>query len=263
MASFSPHSPLHLPESLFLRALTEIKPYQSTGKNKKDEVELMFDKISGSYDLLNKVLSLGIDRQWRKKALSMLIPCHPRDVLDVATGTGDLAFMAESLLKPESITGLDLSAGMLEIANKRLKIRKSGTKITFLKGDAEALPFQGEQFDAATVAFGVRNFADLQSGLKEMHRVLKTGAPVVVLEFTKPRIFPFKQVFHIYFRHLLPLIGAWTSGDRRAYRYLFESVQAFPDYESFNQELIKAGFSEPSYKPLSLGICAIYIAYKP
>jgi len=133
MASFSPHSPLHLPESLFLRALTEIKPYQSTGKNKKDEVELMFDKISGSYDLLNKVLSLGIDRQWRKKALSMLIPCHPRDVLDVATGTGDLAFMAESILKPESITGLDLSAGMLEIANKRLKIRKSGTKITFLK----------------------------------------------------------------------------------------------------------------------------------
>src|SRR6478735_8614494 len=166
MAPVSPHSPIHLPERLFLRALTEIKPYQSPGKSKKDEVELMFDKISGSYDLLNKVLSLGIDRQWRKKALSMLIPFHPQDILDVATGTGDLAFMAESLLQPKSITGIDLSAGMLEIANKRLKALKSGTKITFLKGDAEALPFPEGQFDAATVAFGARNFADLHSGLK-------------------------------------------------------------------------------------------------
>jgi demethylmenaquinone methyltransferase / 2-methoxy-6-polyprenyl-1,4-benzoquinol methylase len=258
-------SSLHpLPESLFLRALTEIKPYQSPGKNKKDEVELMFDKISGNYDLLNRLLSLGIDRNWRKKALSILIPFHPQDTLDVATGTGDLAFMTETLLHPKTITGIDLSAGMLEVANKRLKLKISGsdTKITFIKGDAEALPFDTNQYDAATVAFGVRNFADLQAGLKEMHRVLKPGSPIIVLEFTKPRIFPFKQLFNIYFKHLLPLIGAWTSGDRRAYRYLFESVQAFPDYESFNQELIKAGFSKPSYKPLSLGICAIYVAYK-
>ena len=225
----------------------------------------MFDKISGSYDLLNKVLSLGIDRNWRKKALKQLSPFNPQNILDVATGTGELAFLADSILHPKTITGIDLSAGMLEVADKRLKLRKtgeSGAKIIFLKGDAEALPFESDQYDAATVAFGVRNFADLHAGLSEIYRVLQPGAPIVVLEFTKPRIFPFKQMFNIYFRHLLPLIGAWTSGDRRAYRYLFESVQAFPDYESFNQELIKAGFSEPSYKTLSLGICAIYTAYK-
>ncbi len=253
-----------LTESLFLRSLTEIKPYQSPGKSKKDEVELMFDKISGSYDLLNRVLSLGIDRTWRKKALSMLLPLHPQHILDVATGTGDLAFKADSILHPKTITGIDLSAGMLEIAKKRFEQQKNKltADITFLKGEAESLPFKDGRFDAATVAFGVRNFADLHGGLKEMYRVLKPGAPIVVLEFTKPRIFPFKQLYHIYFRHFLPLIGSWTSGDRRAYSYLFESVQAFPDFDLFNKELIRAGFSEPSYKPLSLGICAIYIAYK-
>lgn len=253
-----------LPESLFLRALTEITPYQSPGKSKKDEVELMFDKISGSYDLLNRVLSLGIDRNWRKKALSMLLPFHPQHTLDVATGTGDLAFMTDGIVSPQSITGIDLSAGMLEVARRRLNQHKNQFKaeINFVKGDAEALPFKDNQFDAATVAFGVRNFADLQAGLQEMNRVLKPGAPLVVLEFTKPRIFPFKQLFGIYFKHLLPLIGGWTSGDRRAYRYLFDSVQAFPDYDSFSNELIKAGFSKPSYKTLSLGICAIYIASK-
>lgn len=262
----SPARPLLYPlgESLFLRALTEIKPYQSPGRSKRDEVELMFDKISGNYDLLNRVLSLGIDRQWRKKALSMLIPFNPQHMLDVATGTGDLVFKADQILHPLTITGIDLSAGMLEIAKKRLAQQQSklSAEINFLKGEAEKLPFEDNRFDAATVAFGVRNFADLQLGLKEMYRVLKPGAPIVVLEFTKPRIFPFKQLYYIYFRHLLPLIGSWTSGDRRAYSYLFESVQAFPDYESFNKELIQAGFSEPSYKPLSLGICAIYIAYK-
>ncbi len=264
MPPVSLRSPHHLPESLFLRALTEIKPYQSPGKNKKDEVEQMFDNISGSYDMLNRVLSLGIDRNWRKKAISMLKPYHPRDVLDVATGTGELAFQINQLDGVETVTGIDLSAGMLEVAGKRLQSQKTspGARIIFLKGDAEALPFESGRFDAATVAFGVRNFGHLHAGLSEIFRVLRPGSPFIVLEFTKPRIFPFKQLFHIYFRHLLPLIGSWTSGDRRAYRYLFESVQAFPDYESFNHELIKAGFSEPSYKPLSLGICAIYIAFK-
>ena len=138
----------------------------------------------------------------------------------------------------------------------------SATQISFIKGDAEELPFKDNRFDAATVAFGVRNFGDLHAGLKEMFRVLKPGGRVIVLEFTKPRLFPFKQAFHIYFKHILPLIGAWTSGDRRAYRYLFESVQAFPDFDAFTRELNKAGFSEPTYKTLSLGICAIYSAYK-
>lgn len=224
----------------------------------------MFDKISGKYDLLNKVLSLGIDRKWRSKALSLLLPVKPADILDVATGTGDMAFMAEQILAPKTITGIDLSAGMLEVAGKRLNARTkdTGTSIKFLKGDAENLPFENDSFDAATVTFGVRNFGDLQQGLKEMQRVLRPGAPIVVLEFTKPKIFPFRQLFDIYFRHILPLIGSWTSGDGRAYKYLYESVQAFPDYDAFNNELLKAGFERPSYNTLSLGICAIYIAYK-
>lgn len=224
----------------------------------------MFDAISGKYDLLNRLLSFRIDRIWRKKAILSLLPFHPQLLLDVATGTGDMAFMAEKLLKPTLIQGVDLSAGMLEIAHKRLaaKGKNLRSKIEFLKGDAEHLQFDNNSFDAATVAFGVRNFADLQLGLKEMHRVLKPGAPIVVLEFTKPRIFPFRQLFDIYFRHLLPLIGSWTSGDRRAYKYLYESVQAFPDFDAFNQELINAGFEKPGFKSLSTGICAIYIAYK-
>lgn len=224
----------------------------------------MFDNISGKYDLLNKVLSLGTDRNWRKKALSMLIPIQPQTLLDVATGTGDMAFMSETLLKPKMITGIDLSSGMLEVARKRLtaKAKEIKSAIEFLKGDAEHLQFEMNSFDAVTVAFGVRNFADLPMGLREINRVLKPGAPIVVLEFTKPRIFPFRQLFDIYFRHLLPLIGSWTSGDRRAYKYLYESVQAFPDFDAFNNELIKAGFKKPVFKSLSAGICAIYIAYK-
>jgi demethylmenaquinone methyltransferase/2-methoxy-6-polyprenyl-1,4-benzoquinol methylase len=245
--------------------LAQVKPYQSADKDKKQEVEIMFDKISGKYDLLNKVLSLGIDRKWRGKALSLLQSHSPKSVLDVATGTGDMVFMADQILKPEYITGIDLSAGMLEIAAKRLATLngKSIAKLDFLKGDAENLPFATGSFDAATVTFGVRNFGDLHKGLSEMQRVLRAGSPIVVLEFTKPRIFPVRQLFDIYFRHILPLIGSWTSGDGRAYKYLYESVQAFPDYEAFNQELIKAGFERPSFTPLSLGICAIYIAYKP
>ncbi len=224
----------------------------------------MFDRISGKYDLLNKILSLGIDRRWRRRSLKLLVPYSPQNLLDVATGTGDMAFMAAKILAPASITGIDLSAGMLEVANKRNKTFKteSNTSIAFLKGDAEYLPFPDNSFDAATVTFGVRNFGDLQQGLKEMQRVLQPGAPIVVLEFTKPRIFPFRQLFHIYFKHILPLIGSWTSGDGRAYKYLYESVQVFPDFNDFNQELIKAGFQRPTFTPLSLGICAIYIAFK-
>lgn len=245
--------------------LSQVKPYQSVDKDKKQEVEIMFDKISGKYDLLNKVLSLGIDRGWRKKALTMLVPYHPQQMLDVATGTGDMAFMAEQILRPAAITGIDLSAGMLEVARKRNAQRKSEpfSTIDFIKGDAENLPFPEHNFDAVTVTFGVRNFGDLGKGLSEICRVMKPGAPLMVLEFTKPRIFPFRQLFDIYFRHILPLIGAWTSGDGRAYKYLYESVQAFPDYDAFTAELLKAGLERPSFKSLSSGICAIYIAYKP
>lgn len=249
---------------IFAPALPDIKPYQTAEKNKKEEVELMFDAISGKYDLLNKVLSLGIDRQWRKKALLLLKPLRPTNILDVATGTGDLAFAAAKLLQPATVTGIDLSAGMLSIAQKRLALHPlvGNTKIQFLKGDAEALPMPDGSFDAVTVAFGVRNFGDLQGGLQEINRVLRPGGMLVVLEFTRPRIFPFKQLFGIYFKHILPFIGSWTSGDRKAYRYLYNSVQAFPDYADFTHELNRAGFNNPAYKPLSFGICAIYTAYK-
>lgn len=245
--------------------LTEIKPYKTAHWDKKAEVEIMFDKISGKYDLLNRLLSLGVDRAWRKKALLTLLPHQPQVILDLATGTGDLAFMADKLLQPQIIKGVDLSAGMLEIARKRLmaKEKELHASIEFIKGEAEKLEFADNTFDAITVAFGVRNYADLHQGLREMNRVLKSGSPVMVLEFTKPRIFPFRQLFDIYFRRVLPLIGSWTSGDRRAYKYLYESVQAFPDFEAFNGELIKAGFERPTYKSLSAGICAIYLAYKP
>ena len=246
-------------------SLPEIKPYKTEHWDKKAEVEIMFDKIAGKYDLLNRLLSLGIDRSWRKKALLTIESLHPKRILDIATGTGDLAFMADKLLKPESITGVDLSAGMLEVAKKRLVANQSTlhAKIEFLKGDAERLEFPDNSFDAITVAFGVRNFENLHAGLSELFRVLRKGSPIVVLEFTKPRIFPFRQMFNIYFRHLLPLIGSVTSGDKRAYKYLYESVQAFPDFEAFNQQLIHAGFERPGYKSLSAGICAIYLAFKP
>jgi len=245
--------------------LAQVKPYQSVDKDKKQEVELMFDRISGKYDLLNKVLSLGIDRNWRKKALSHLLKNPPGHLLDVATGTGDMVFMAHKMFPATKLTGIDLSAGMLDVARQRKAALSlpDEARIEFLKGDAENLPFPDATFDATTVTFGARNFGQLNKGLAEMCRVLKPGSPIVVLEFTKPRIFPVRQLFGIYFRHILPLIGSWTSGDGRAYKYLYESVQAFPDYEAFNEELIKAGFERPTFTPLSLGICAIYLAYKP
>jgi len=244
--------------------LEDIKPYQSVDKDKKQEVELMFDNISRRYDLLNRLLSLGIDVGWRKKALRMLRPYAPKRILDVATGTGDMAFLADRLLEPEEIAGIDLSAGMLEVARQRAGARdkRGPARIEFRKGDAEHIEYPDQSFDAAMVAFGVRNFGDLQAGLREIHRVLRPDAPFIVLEFTRPRIFPFRQLFQIYFRHLLPLIGAWTSGDKRAYQYLFESVQAFPDYERFVAEMERAGFVRTECKPLSLGICAIYIGFK-
>lgn len=225
----------------------------------------MFDSISSKYDLLNRILSLGIDVSWRKKALRKLLVHQPQHLLDVATGTGDMAFMADGILSSPQITGIDLSAGMLKMAEERKQkyiTTHPQANIRFLKGDAEALPFETGTFDAATVTFGVRNFGDLDKGLREIHRVLKPGAMFIVLEFTKPRIFPFRQLYNIYFRHLLPLIGSWTSGDGKAYRYLYDSVQAFPDYEAFTKALETAGFQRPSFTPLSLGICAIYTAYK-
>jgi demethylmenaquinone methyltransferase / 2-methoxy-6-polyprenyl-1,4-benzoquinol methylase len=239
----------------------QVKPYQEEG-SKKRQVSTMFNRIAPYYDLLNRTLSLGIDTIWRKKAIDMLKELQPQQVLDVATGTADVAMEAARRLSPQKITGVDISTEMLDIG--RSKIHRQGMEglIELMEGDSENLPFQDNTFDAITVAFGVRNFENLEKGLREMQRVLRHGGKLVVLEFSKPRLFPFRQVFNLYFKHILPLIGKMTSRDPRAYRYLYESVQAFPDGEDFIKILEKTGYKSNQCIPLTLGICSIYTGEK-
>jgi len=222
----------------------------------------MFDGIARHYDFLNHALSLGIDKIWRKKAVSRLADIAAGRVLDVATGTGDVAMLLARAYPEAEITGIDIANRMLDIARAKSERKGLVNRISFTPGDSENLRFQDNSFDAVTVAFGVRNFEDLHKGLSEMHRVVKPGGKAVILEFTKPRNFPFKQLFGLYFRHLLPFLGRLQSKDKRAYQYLYESVQAFPDYDRFKDELISAGWKNPAYQVLSFGICAIYTASK-
>jgi demethylmenaquinone methyltransferase / 2-methoxy-6-polyprenyl-1,4-benzoquinol methylase len=239
-----------------------VTPYADDQVSKKGQVTTMFDKIAPYYDQLNRVLSLGIDVWWRKKAIGILGQSNPKQILDIATGTADLAIEAAMKIKPQRIIGLDISANMLKIGDE--KILKKGLQniITLEQGDSENLRFTEHSFDAVTAAFGVRNFENLEKGLAEMYRVLKPGGTLLVLEFSKPTIFPFKQLFNIYFKYLLPLIGKIRSKDAKAYQYLYESVQAFPDYGNFTKILDKLGFSNTEYKVLSFGICCIYLAKK-
>ena len=222
----------------------------------------MFDKIARHYDFLNHFLSLGIDRQWRREAVALLSGVAGGNVLDVATGTGDVALLIARTYPGTQVTGVDISEKMLDIARHKLDKRQLVSDVTFETGDSENLQFEDNSFDAITVAFGVRNYGDLQKGLQEMYRVVKPGGKAIILEFTRPRSFPFRQVFNGYFKHLLPLIGKLRSRDNRAYRYLYESVQAFPDHDDFNAELTRAGWQNPKFKTLTLGICAIYTAEK-
>ena len=238
-----------------------IKPYEAGGE-KTGQVSTMFNNIAKYYDFLNHFLSLGIDKSWRKKAIAVLKEDQPQNILDVATGTGDLAIEAHRQLKPKKITGVDISVKMLEVGEK--KIRKLGVDdvITLQEGDSERLPFEDNTFDAAMAAFGVRNFANVSAGLKEMVRVLQPNAKLVVLEFSKPTMFPFKQGFNFYFKYVLPFIGRITSKDKKAYGYLYESVQAFPEGQDFLDLLTNIGLKNATCKKLSLGICAIYTATK-
>ena len=230
--------------------------------SKKAEVERMFDKIAPRYDLLNRVLSLGIDVWWRKRALGYLRSAQPQQMLDVATGTADVAIMAAKMLKPTQIIGIDIANQMLDFGRTKIKNEGLEATISLETGDSEQLRFADNSFDAVTVAFGVRNFENLEKGLSEMLRVLRPGGRAVILEFSRPHIFPFKQLYNAYFKYLLPLIGRLTSRDVRAYTYLFESVQAFPEGTDFTNILTKTGFQHPVCERLTLGICTIYSATK-
>lgn len=238
-----------------------VVPYKGDLSGKKEQVARMFDSISGNYDFLNHFLSLGIDIRWRKKAVKLLAPGKPKLILDVATGTGDFAI--ETLkLNPDKVTGIDISEGMLEVGRKKMKDRGYDSKIELLSGDSENLPFEENKFDAVIVAFGVRNFENLEKGLAEMYRVLKPGGRLVVLEFSKPRMFPFKQLYSFYFNYILPKIGKLVSKDPAAYTYLPESVQAFPDGDSFVGILNRVGYKDTLCKPLTLGISSLYTGTK-
>lgn len=221
----------------------------------------MFDNISERYDFLNHMLSMSIDKGWRKKVVKMAAADKPKQILDVATGTADLA-IALTNAHPDKITGIDISNGMLEVGRKKVQQKGLSQIITLEQADSENLPFDDNSFDLVTVAFGVRNFENLQKGLSEIHRVIKPGGKVLVLEFSQPTGFPFKQVYKFYFKNILPTLGKLISKDNSAYTYLPESVNAFPHGKDFMKELHAVGFKGGDYKPVTFGVATIYEAVK-
>lgn len=239
-----------------------IVPFKSSEESKKKQVGEMFDKIAFRYDFLNRFLSAGIDQGWRKKAINTLKPFRPSTLLDVATGTGDLALLSYKILHPEKIIGIDISNGMLEIGREKVKRAGLQNVIDLQQGDSEAISFADQSFDAVTVAFGVRNFENLEKGLSEIRRVLKPGGRLVVLEFTRPSAPVVKQVYHLYMKYITPKIGKMISKNDDAYQYLNDSVERFPEKQSFVNILNQLGYRNAFYKTLTLGICSIYCAEK-
>lgn len=238
-----------------------IVPYKDRNEGKKEQVANMFNNISKNYDLLNHVLSLGIDVLWRKKAIKMLKKDQPKLILDIATGTGDFAIEALAL-NPDKVIGVDISEGMLEEGRKKMKKKKLDHLIELQLGDSEKLLFPENNFDAVIVSFGVRNFENLEKGLSDMYRVLKPGGKTVIVEFSQPEKFPMKQVYNFYFKYILPQIGKLISKDNDAYTYLPESVQAFPYGKEFVSILEKVGFKNTTCTPLTFGISSIYVGEK-
>jgi demethylmenaquinone methyltransferase/2-methoxy-6-polyprenyl-1,4-benzoquinol methylase len=238
-----------------------VKPYNKADKSKKEEVAEMFNNISKRYDFLNHFLSLGIDKLWRKKAIKILGENNPKIILDIATGTGDFAVEALKL-NPEKIIGIDISEGMLDIGKKKMISKKVHQIIDLQLGDSENLNFKDNYFDGYTVGFGVRNFENLEKGLAEMLRVLKPNGKAVILEFSKPKKFPIKQSFYVYSRYILPAIGKIVSKDSRAYTYLPESINAFPEGQDFIDIMTKVGYKDVKSKLVSGGIATIYYGVK-
>ena len=238
-----------------------IKPYNEEEK-KSIQVERMFDNIAPAYDQLNHTLSWGIDKSWRKKAIQWLKPFTPQRMMDVATGTGDFAIQACRVLNPKELIGTDISEGMMNVGRQKVKEAGLESRISFAKEDCTALSFPDNRFDAITVAFGVRNFEDLDKGLREMHRVLDTDGKLVILELSEPEWFPMKQLYALYSKVVIPTLGKLLSKDRSAYTYLPQSIKAFPQGEVMREIILKAGFSEARFKRLTLGICTLYTATK-
>lgn len=242
---------------------TKVTPYEQEKGSKKKQVAEMFDNIAHSYDFLNHFFSFGIDILWRKKAIRILKKENPKYVMDVATGTGDFALEALRMgLEVEKIVGVDISDGMLEIGRQKIEKKGLSDKIEMKLGDSEDLPFEDDSFDAYTVAFGVRNFENLEKGLAEMRRVLKPGGLAIILEFSKPKYFPIKQIYWLYSRKIMPFVGKLISKDNRAYSYLPESVEAFPEGVEFLTIMRNAGYEDPRKKALTGGIATIYMGRK-
>jgi len=245
----------------FFSMSEKITPYNDTSRSKKEQVAEMFDTISGNYDGLNRVISFGVDVTWRKKVIKIIQKTTPEKILDVATGTGDLAIMLSKTGATE-IVGLDISSGMLDVGKRKIKAKNLDTIISMVKADSENLPYTDSYFDAITVAFGVRNFENLEKGLSEIYRVLKPGGTFIVLETSIPTKTPFKQGYNFYTKRILPSIGRIFSKDKSAYAYLSESAAAFPYGDAFNNILRKIGFIDVVDTPQTFGVATIYKAVK-
>ena len=239
----------------------KVKPYQGD-KEKGKLVEEMFDNIAPAYDKLNHRLSWNIDKSWRNQAIQALQPYHPQVMLDIATGTGDFAILAAKMLKPLKLIGADISEGMMKIGKQKVAEQKLDHVISFMKEDCMNLSFADNTFDAITAAFGIRNFEHLDKGLSEMHRVLKKGGHLSIVELTTPVTFPMRQLFKIYSHTFLPFYGKLVSKDKSAYNYLTASIEAFPQGEKMMEIFKKAGFDDMRFKRLTFGICTMYIATK-
>ncbi|TAH08659.1 MAG: bifunctional demethylmenaquinone methyltransferase/2-methoxy-6-polyprenyl-1,4-benzoquinol methylase UbiE [Sphingobacteriia bacterium] len=240
----------------------EIMPFKESTLEKKDQVANMFNNIAFRYDFLNRFLSAGIDIGWRKKAIAEIKSIRPKKILDVATGTADVALLSASILKPDQIIGIDISDGMLQLGRKKITAKKLDHMISLYNGDSEHIRYIDHYFDAITVAFGVRNFQHLDKGLSEIYRVLKPGGKLVVLEFSRPTTFGMKQLYSLYMNIITPTIGKLFAKNKDAYQYLNDSVQAFAEGQSFLNILNEAGFTQTYLKKLSFGICTIYCGSK-